>query len=154
MTIDTASRPCIDNDLQHLRADLALHWEDSDTVAKEMFSNVCCCLTIMRTMLSLIFSPLGLSDMYMYRICSADVLIIPIANLRTPSRVPRKIPNRSHHCIPEIPHLITIENFQPLYISGPALCVLLLPTLLRPCCLGHASNTWLTKGRQSEIPCQ
>ena len=57
MTIDTAIRPCIDNDLQHLRADLALHWEDSDTVAKEIFSNVCCCLTIMGTMLSLIFFP-------------------------------------------------------------------------------------------------
>lgn len=69
-------------DLRHLfcRADLVLHWEDSDAVAQEIFSNVWYVLSFPRKVLR--YYP-GLSYMYMYRICSADILI---SNTCTPQK--------------------------------------------------------------------
>jgi hypothetical protein len=56
------------------RADMACHWEDSDTVIQELFSNVCH-FSVYRRKLSaddLVLS--GLSDMYMHRVCDTEHL--------------------------------------------------------------------------------
>jgi hypothetical protein len=51
---------------------MACHWEDSDSVAQEMFSNVCACVSNLRRYSH---RRLGLSYMYMHCICCTDTMI-------------------------------------------------------------------------------
>jgi hypothetical protein len=54
------------------RADMICHWEDCDTVAQEVYANVCVLCGAMWRNMDLL-TIIGLFDMYLYSICCQNM---------------------------------------------------------------------------------
>ena len=81
---------------------MACHWEDSDSVAQEIFSNVCHWCQLSISQIADFFSPLiwsGFSDMHLHSIRRADCLIF--LSIMVHSTYPSDL-----ICIPEIPTIM------------------------------------------------